>query len=101
MIGRGAAKEKSEDSRRETMAVFLHPHARERMMERGATDGEVIAAVEGGEVFPARFGRTGFRRNFPFHDVWRGRRYETKQVEAFAVQEGSDWLVITVITRYF
>jgi hypothetical protein len=83
------------------VAVLLHPHARERMTERGATEEEVIAAVEGGEEFPARFGRTGFRRNFRFDSIWRGRHYGTKQVEAFAVQEGSDWLVITVITRYF
>ena len=54
-----------------------------------------------GEQFPAKFGRTGFRRNFQFDQEWRGRHYRTKQVEAYAVQEGADWLVITVITRYF
>jgi REP element-mobilizing transposase RayT len=27
------------------------------------------------EEFPARFGRTGFRRNFPFDSEWRGRYY--------------------------
>ena len=83
------------------MAVLLHPHARERMVERGATEAEVIAAVEAGERFSARFGRTGFRRNFRFDSVWRGRYYGTKQIEAFAVQEGNNWLVITVITRYY
>ena len=40
-------------------------------------------------------------RNFQFNQEWRGRHYRTKQVEAYAVQEGADWLVITVITRYF
>ena len=30
-----------------------------------------------------------------------GSHYRTKQIEAYAVQEGADWLVITVITRYF
>ena len=49
----------------------------------------------------AKFGRMGFRRNFQFDQEWRGRHYRTKQVEAYAVQEGVDWLVITVITRYF
>ncbi len=57
--------------------------------------------VEGGERFPARFGREGFRRNFRFEDEWRGRRFATKQLEAYAVEEGGDWLVITVIVRYF
>ena len=83
------------------MAVRLHPHALERMAERGATEDEVTATVEQGEQFPAGFGRTGFRRNFPLDSEWRGRNYRTKQVEAYAVQEGGDWLVITVITRYF
>ena len=71
------------------------------MGERGATRLEVTATVEDGERFPAKFGRTGFRRNFPFGDEWRGKAYRTKQVEAYAVREDSDWLVITVITRYY
>jgi len=83
------------------MAVRFHPHARERMGERGASEDEVIATVEQGEQFPAKFGRAGFRRNFPFDSEWRGEYYRTKQVEAYAIQEGPDWLVITIITRYF
>jgi len=71
------------------------------MTERGVTEDEVKAPVEQGEKFPAKFGRTGFRRNFMFEDEWRDRYYRTKQVEAYAVREDSDWLVITVITRYF
>jgi len=71
------------------------------MKERGATEEEVRTTVEQGECFPARFGRTGFRRNFVFDSEWLGRYHRTKQVEAYAVQEGSDWLVITVIARYF
>jgi hypothetical protein len=83
------------------MAVRFHPHARERMDERGASESEVDATVRTGERIPARFGRTGFRRNFAFDGVWRGERYATKQVEVYAVPEGDDWLVITVLTRYF
>ena len=71
------------------------------MEERHATADDVTAAVEQGEQFPAKFGRTGFRRNFQFDAGWRGKRYRTKQVEAYCVREDSDWLVITVITRYF
>lgn len=32
---------------------------------------------------------------------WRGKNYRTKQIEAYAVKEGNDWLVITIVTRYF
>ena len=83
------------------MSVRFHPHAQERMAERGATEDEVEATVEQGEQFPAKFGRTGFRRNFAFDDEWHGKHYRTKQVEVYGVRENSDWLVITVITRYF
>ena len=83
------------------MAVRLHAHALARLPERGTTEAEVVATVEGGERFPARFGRTGFRRNFPFGGLWRGRSYATKQINAFAVEKGADWLVITVVVKYF
>ena len=83
------------------MTITVHPHAKDRLAERGATEAEVVATVELGEQFPAKFGRTGFRRNFPFDGQWRGRRYASKQVEAYAVNEGEAWLVITVIVKYF
>jgi len=83
------------------MKARLHPHARQRLAVRGATEGEVFATVEAGEQFPAKFGRTGFRRNFPFKGEWLGRHYATKQVEAYAVPEGAEWLVITVVVKFF
>ena len=82
------------------MKVRLHSHAKERGAERGATEEEVVAAVSEGERFPAKYGRTGFRRNFPFDAEWQGRSYRTKQVEAYAVEEDG-WLVITVMVKYF
>ncbi len=81
--------------------VKLHPHAQDRLLERGAGKEEVVATVEGGESFPAKYGRTGFRRNFSFNNVWRGKHYATKQIEAYAVKEDKDWVVITIVTRYF
>ena len=83
------------------MKVALHSHAKERLVERGTTEAEVVATVTSGEEFPAKFGRTGFRRNFGFQKRWRGRFYANKQVTAFAVGEADGWLVITVIVRYF
>jgi hypothetical protein len=71
------------------------------MQERGVTEEEIQATGAQGEQFPAGFGRIGFRRNFQFDQEWHGRHYRTKQVEAYTIQEGADWLVITVITRYF
>ncbi|MDY6806973.1 MAG: DUF4258 domain-containing protein [Cyanobacteriota bacterium] len=83
------------------MSVRLHSHARARLIERGATETEAIATVENGETFPAQFGRLGFRRNFPFNAEWNGKFYSTKKVEVIAVKEGENWLVITVIVKFF
>lgn len=83
------------------MTVIIHPHALARMSERGASEQEIIETIHIGERFPAKFGRTGFRRNFPFVGVWRNREFATKQIEAFAVEERGEWLVITVIVKYF
>ena len=79
----------------------IHPHARDRMRERGATKEEVEGTIGKGERFAAKFGRQGFRRDFRFDAEWRGRRYATKQVEVIAVFEQGDWLAISVIVKYF
>lgn len=83
------------------MNVRLHPHAEQRLVERGATREEVVATVKQGASFPAKFGRTGFRRNFPFGGRWRTKYFANKQVIAYAVAERGGWMVITVITKYF
>ena len=83
------------------MEVVLHPHARERLTERGVTQDEVVSTVRSGEHFPAKFGRSGFRRNFSYGKQWRGKYYATKQVEVFAVKESNQWVVIATLARYF
>ena len=83
------------------MSIRFHPHARERMAQRGATEQEVRMTIESGEQFEVKFNRVGFRKNFMFENQWRGKQYRTKQVEVYAVREEDDWLVISMITRYF
>jgi len=83
------------------MTIRIHLHAQERMRERGATEEEVLETVKKGERFPAKFGRTGFRHNFPFGKTWRGKVYRTKQIEAFCAREEDEWVVITVLVKYF
>ena len=83
------------------MANFrIHPHAQERMKERGVTENEVATALEHGEQFPAKFGRTGFRYNFSFDSLWNNEYYKIKQVEVFAVKEEQESAVITVLSKY-
>ena len=71
------------------------------MQERGATEQEIEATLRDGERFPAKFGREGFRRNFRFGGSWRGHNYAMKQVELFAIYEADDWLVISLVVKYF
>ena len=52
--------------------VRLHPHALTRLSERGVTQDEV-----------------------------QERFYATKEIEVIVVRDGEDWLVITVVTRYY
>ena len=82
------------------MDIRLHPRALARAAERGTNEAEIVATVEEGERFPAKLGRQGFRRNFAYNAEWRGRHYANKQVEAIAVDE-REWVVITVIVRFF
>jgi hypothetical protein len=83
------------------MHAELHPHASERLSERGATQAEVIDTVLHGEHFPAKFNRVGFRKVFVYDETWRDRVYHYKEVEAIAVEIPTGMLVLTVITRYF
>jgi len=84
-----------------SMTVRLHPHAQARLIERGATETEVIATVQTGKSIPAKFGRTEFRQTFPYNAEWKGKRYAGKQVAAIAVQDAGDWMVVTVIVKFF
>jgi hypothetical protein len=82
-------------------SVRIHPHAASRMELRGGTEEEVAETIRSGERFPAKHGRTGFRRNFAGLFEWRERKFDTKQLEVYAVFEDGGWLVITVIVKYF
>ena len=62
---------------------------------------DIIETVLSGEEFPAKFGRTGFRKNFLFNNKWKEKVYMTKQLEVYCVQEEKKILVITVIVKYF
>lgn len=83
------------------MKITIHPHARDRMIQRGAVDKEVEDTILLGEKFEAKFGREGFRHNFSFEGYWGENYYNVKQLEVFAVFENDGYTVITIITKYF
>ena len=82
------------------MIVFPE-HALERMEERGASRHEVRKAIREGDSSEARHGRTEFRYTFPFEDEWNGTYYDYKELIVYAVDDDGDWIVVTVIPRYY
>jgi hypothetical protein len=84
------------------MKIRIHPHAKARMRERGATHTEVIQTVLSGTSRPARYGRTECRKTFIFGGKWLGRFYGRKRIEAFVANlSGGARLVVTVVVKYF
>ena len=83
------------------MAILIHPHALQRMEERGASEEEIQRAIERGRVLPAKFGRKIYGMTFLYGDYWREQFYEHKQLEVYGVDEGEDIIVVTVVVKYF
>jgi len=76
------------------MNIKFIEHAEIRMKERGTSSKEALLTIESGEKFTAKFNRVGYKRNFSFGKTWKGKYYNTKQLEAYTVQEGDDlWLL--------
>jgi hypothetical protein len=83
------------------MKIAIHPHAAQRMRERGATAAQVRQTVSSGHPTPAKFGRIRFHHVFPFDRMWNGKRYARRQIDALAVKMRDGWLVVTIIVKYF
>jgi hypothetical protein len=81
--------------------IKFSQHAREQMLERGASEAEVTEAIRAGESVPARRGRQGYRKNYQYNQFWGGRRYAIKQVLVIVAQEDDELIVVTVYTFYF
>ena len=76
-------------------------HAREKMLDRGASEDEIRVAIRTGSAEAIRKGRTLFRKNFAFNRQWRGKHYAVKQVAPVVVEEVDRLVVITVFVYYF
>jgi len=83
------------------LPIEISPHAKQQMVERGATETEVITAIQNGEVEPVRKGRMLYRKNFQFQDMWRGRKYRIKQVAPVVATEENKLVAVTVYVFYY
>ena len=71
------------------------------MAERGALEEEIVSAVRNGDWEPARLGRQQSRINFVFNSLWKGRYYQTKQVNPIFIEEEDAIAVVTVYLYCF
>jgi len=81
--------------------IIFSQHALDQLIDRGASQEEVKAAIREGEEAPAKKGRMAFRKNFHFGSKWKDKYYEVKQVMPIIVEEGEEIIVITVYVFYF
>ena len=102
-MGGGKDSRDAIDAMSETLSkpIQFSPHAREKMLDRGATESEVEAAIRTGNPEPARKGRLMFRKNFAFNRQWRGKYYAVRQVAPIVVEETGQLVVVTVFVYYF
>ena len=76
-------------------------HAQNQLLRRGAAKEEVVEAIRSSSWEPADRGRLACRKNFPYHDEWNGKVYETKQVRPIFVDEADEIVVVTVYSYFF
>jgi len=83
------------------MPIKISLHAKEQMLERGASEEEVKIAVQKGEKQEAKKGRIIYKKNFQFNGHWREREYKIKQVSPVVAIDGDEIIVVTVYVFYF
>jgi hypothetical protein len=76
--------------------VVFSQHALDNVSDRGASQEEIEQAIRTGERLPARGDRIAFRKTFVFQDLWKGQRYEAKQVMPIVAEEPDSLVVVTV-----
>jgi hypothetical protein len=81
--------------------IRLSGHASQQLRFRGASEEEIVEAIQVAEWGPAEQGRIQCRKDFPFNQVWNGKQYATKQVRPIFVEEPDEIIVVTVYVYYF
>ena len=82
-------------------SIRLSGHDTQQIGFRGATEQEVVDAIQSTPWQTAERGRYECRKDFPFNAVWNGKQYATKQVRPIFIEETNEIVVITVYVYYF
>jgi len=81
--------------------IVFSNHSLIQCKERGASEAEVTHAIREGISEIAKKGRTMYKLNFEYNQLWMGAHYSVKQVAPVVVEEENKIVVITVYTYYF
>ena len=81
--------------------VVFTNHARQRMLDRGAREEDVLEAIRIGQREPAQRGLSLYRLNVEFQREWDGKHYAVQQVAPIVAEEPDTMVVVTVYTFYF
>jgi len=82
------------------MKFKLIEHAKERAIERGATEDEIQMVLSSGNEVQAKKGRKSKEMVFEYGRQWLGKTYSQKKVRAIYVEENGEIIVITVKVYY-
>ena len=80
---------------RPNKSIRLSGHARDQLAFRGATEQEVIEAIQTEPWRPAESGRMECRKDFTFNAIWNRKYYATKRVRPIFMEEPDEIVVVT------
>ncbi|MBI4655577.1 MAG: DUF4258 domain-containing protein [Elusimicrobia bacterium] len=81
--------------------ITFSNHAKEQMIERGASGQEVTESIYKGDKFLVKHGRIAYRYNFQYNSHWGNSFYRIKQVMPITKEEAKEIIVVTVYAFYF
>ena len=82
------------------MEIRIDPHTLKRAEERGASAEEIRDVINTGFSVPAKRGRVGKVKIFPFDQERLGKHYEQKRIEVIYVLENDVAVTVTVYVFY-
>ena len=85
----------------QSKAIVFSSHARDRCLQRGANEADVVRAIREGKREPAQRDLWHYRLNLEFQKEWSGNWYAVQQVVPVVSEEADRFVVITVYTYYF
>lgn len=82
------------------MEIQIDAHSLERAIERGVTVEEIKEVIYKGQEIPAKYGKLGKMKIFPFNKKRLSKFYEEKRVEVYYVIESKKIITVTVYAFY-